>query len=120
MFSSPSAFRNVNAMLCSQISETCVYHGIDVQQTVINLKPHRIFFESMADDELTSVIILGLIHRRRRRKMSRKVWVQSIFTKRLQQSEFYNLLEEMRLTDPESHYQYLRMSKQRLIILCQR
>ena len=45
--------------------------------------------------------------------MSRKVWVRSIFTKRRQQSEFYNLLQEVRLTDPESHFRYLRMSKER-------
>ena len=41
------------------------------------------------------------------------MWVRPIFTLRAQQGEFGNLLQEMRLSDPESHFRYLRMSKER-------
>ena len=68
----------------------------------------------MADDnDLASTIILGIIHRRRRRRQARRFWVHSIFTRRRQQGEYHNLLQEMRLSDPESHFRYLRMSKER-------
>lgn len=53
------------------------------------------------------------IRRRRRRRGERKVWVRSMFTQRVQQGEYHNLLQEMRLSDPESHFRYLRMSKER-------
>ena len=36
-----------------------------------------------------------------------------IFTRCQQQGEYYQLLQEMRLSDPESHFRYLRMSKER-------
>ena len=38
-------------------------------------------------------------------------WVRQIFTKRREQGEFHNLIQEMRLVDPERHFRYLRMSK---------
>ena len=34
-------------------------------------------------------------------------------TRRRQQGEYHNLLQEMRLSDPESHFRYLRMSRER-------
>ena len=69
------------------------------------------------DDDIAIAIILGILHRRRRRKRVKKVWIRSIFTKRRQQGEFHNLLQEMRLSDPESHFKYLRMSKERFDFL---
>ena len=69
------------------------------------------------DDDIAIAIILGILHRRRRRRRVKKVWIRSIFTKRRQQGEFHNLLQEMRLSDPESHFKYLRMSKERFDFL---
>ena len=46
-------------------------------------------------------------------KRSKRFWIRSIFTKRRQQREYHNLLQEMRLSDPESHFRYLRMSRER-------
>ena len=66
----------------------------------------------MDDDDIAIAIILGILHRR-----VKKVWIRSIFTKRRQQGEFHNLLQEMRLSDPESHFKYLRMSKERFDFL---
>ena len=39
--------------------------------------------------------------------------MRPIFGKRKEQGEFHNLLQEMRLCDPDSHFAYLRMSKER-------
>ena len=36
-----------------------------------------------------------------------------IFQLRRQQGEFHNLVQEMRMVDPDSHFRYLRMSKER-------
>ena len=66
---------------------------------------------SDSDDELETILLLALHLRRRRHKRSR--WVRPIFTRRRQQGEYHNLLQQMRLSDPESHFRYLRMSKER-------
>ena len=58
-------------------------------------------------------LILLLALRRKRKKRTRRMWVRSIFTKRRQQGEFHNLVQELRLVDPESHFRYLRMPKER-------
>ena len=60
-------------------------------------------------------ILTALVIRRRHRR--RRVWVRPIFTQRVQQGEYHNLLQEMRLSDPESHFCYLRMSKERFDFL---
>lgn len=64
-----------------------------------------------SDEELELVFLLAL--RRRQRKKKRSMWVRPIFKLRRQQGEYHNLLQEMRLSDPDSHFRYLRMSKQR-------
>ena len=33
--------------------------------------------------------------------------------RRRQQGDYHNLLQEVRLSDPESHFRYLRMSKEK-------
>ena len=61
------------------------------------------------------VLLLCLLWRHRRNKKKKKTrrrfWVRQIVQKRRDQGEFHNLLQEMRLNDPESHFRYLRMSK---------
>ena len=60
------------------------------------------------------LLLLLLLRRRRARRHSstpRTVWVRSIFRRRQQQGEFHNLVQELRLSDPENHFRYLRMSK---------
>ena len=65
--------------------------------------------------EAEAIVIALLLRRRRRRKRmmerSRRYWVRDILSRRVQQGEYHNLLQEMRLSDPESHFSYLRMSK---------
>ena len=41
------------------------------------------------------------------------MWVRQIFTLRKQQGEYHNLLQEMRLGDSDSHFRYMRMSRER-------
>ena len=68
-----------------------------------------------SDEELELLLLLAISMRRsrRKRKIGRKMWVRPIFTKRRLQGEYHNLLQEMRLSDPESHFRYLRMSRER-------
>ena len=70
------------------------------------------------DEEET--LLLSLLYRgRSRRRRSRSVWVRAIFAKRQQQGEgeYGNLLQEMRLSDPQSHFQYVRVSKEKFDLL---
>ena len=72
---------------------------------MFRLKMERSYYEELL------VVLLAL--RRQRRKRKRRYWVCPIFTLRKQQGEYHNLLQEMRLLDPESHFRYLRMSRDR-------
>ncbi|XP_062514075.1 uncharacterized protein LOC134189727 [Corticium candelabrum] len=40
------------------------------------------------------------------------MWVRPIFQQRRQQGDFHQLLQELRRNDPESHFRFLRMSKE--------
>ena len=68
---------------------------------------------STCTSEEEELILLLALRRRKRKKGTRRMWVRSIFTKRRQQGEFHNLVQELRLVDPESHFRYLRMPKER-------
>ena len=65
---------------------------------------------SESDNDLEELLII--LSRRRPKKRKRSVWVRPIFSRRREQGE-YNLLQELRLSDPESHFRYLRMSRER-------
>ena len=47
------------------------------------------------------------------------MWIRQIliFQRRREQGEFHNLLEELRVSDSESHFRYLRMSMERFDFL---
>ena len=62
---------------------------------------------------LKIALVLALYVMLRRRRRRRSVWVRPIFVRRRQQGEYHQLLQEMRLADPESHFRYMRMSKER-------
>ena len=59
------------------------------------------------------VVLLALKRRRKKRKKRRRCWVRPIFQRRREQGDYHNLIQEMRLSDPQSHFQYVRMSKER-------
>ena len=71
-------------------------------------------YDKMGRKRLKKLLFLAVLYRRRGRRLctsNRRFWVCQIFTKRREQGEFHNLIQEMRLVDPESHFRYLRMSK---------
>ena len=71
----------------------------------------------MASVDVLKVALLSALHLRQKRKKrntaKKRMWVRYIFTRRQQQGEYHNLLQEMHVSDPESHFRYLRMSKER-------
>ena len=70
---------------------------------------------SESDDDY-EVLLLLVWQRRRtktRKKRRRTLWVRPIFRRRRHQGEYHNLLQEILLSNSESHFKYLRMSKER-------
>ena len=68
--------------------------------------------------EEEAIILLLLLRRRRRRwirrrRRQRRMRARQIFQQRPRQGEYHQLLQEMRLSDPDSHFKYLRMTKGR-------
>ena len=68
------------------------------------------------DEDHLLAIVLSLYARRRRRG---SIWVRRIYQQRLKQGEYHNLYQEMRLHDPESHFRYIRMTRERFDLLLQ-
>ena len=68
---------------------------------------------SESDDDYLEFLLLARWWRISQKKRRRSVWVRPIFSRRKQQGEYHSLLQEMRFSDPESHFRYLRMSKER-------
>ena len=62
------------------------------------------------------VVISVVIARRRRRKRDRKVWVHEWIRERLQQGAYYQLLQELRLSDVSSCCNFLRMDADTFVI----
>ena len=62
------------------------------------------------DIQLEATLVSALAVNQRRKE--RKMWVRPIFSKR-KQGEYHNLLQEMRLSDSDSHFRYLRISRVR-------
>jgi hypothetical protein len=56
------------------------------------------------------LLLLWRYHKKRKR--TRKFAIRPIYQRRVQQGEYHNLLQELRLQDAESHFRYLRMSKE--------
>ena len=82
--------------------------------------------ESSDEDDIQIALILALILRRRRRRRRtakrrrRRVWVRPLLQMRTRQGAYNNLIQEMRLTDSESHFTFLRMSKETFDVLLQK
>ena len=83
------------AHLVSSEYRSYVFNGLQTKQVVKRL---RFFY----------CTLLYITLRRRR-----SVWVCPIFVRRRQRGEYHQLLQEMHLADPESHFHYLRKSKER-------
>ena len=70
--------------------------------------------DGLSVSDLQIIQITFLVQRRKRRKNGRKrrLWVCPVFQKCQRQGAFHNLVKEMRLEDPTSHFSYFRMSKE--------
>ncbi len=69
---------------------------------------------NMASDEEFVFLLWLRKPRRRKRKYKKRFWVKDFLKSQNQLGEFHRLLEEMRLNDHESFFQYFRMSPGRL------
>ena len=71
--------------------------------------------ESNEEEELVLLLALSVLDRevQTRRRRKRRMWVRPIFTQRRQQGDYHRLLQEMRIFDPDSHFRFMRMSKER-------
>lgn len=56
------------------------------------------------------IALLYALYSKRKKRQRKRWWVRDIFLKTKSQGAFYNLIEEMRLTDTEKYYNYLRMT----------
>ena len=74
---------------------------------------------SSEDDALMVAITAGLLIRRRLRRQKRRMWVRPLLQMRTRQA-FHNLIGEIRLSDPEKHFNYLRMSKETFDLLLEK
>ncbi|XP_041850894.1 uncharacterized protein LOC121646080 [Melanotaenia boesemani] len=68
--------------------------------------------ETEVDMEEILLLLLLMRSRRRRRSKVRRTWVRSWLQKRTGQGVYANLLQEMRLEDPESFRQYHRLDRE--------
>ena len=59
---------------------------------------------------LLLLLLLWRRHCRNKARRRRQFWVHPIFSRRASQGEYHNLLQEVRLSNAESHFRYLRMS----------
>ncbi len=75
---------------------------------------------SSEDDDLEIVVLALMLRRNRKKRKRRKMWVRPIFAKRRQQGEYHNLLQELRLTDSDSHFAYMRMTKETFDLLLEK
>ena len=93
-----------NVHSTAPLISTCSYRGCGVVRKSVTMD---------VDDDFRLLLVVALhLRRKKYRRGQRSVWVCSIFTKWWQQGEYHQLFQEMGLVDPESHFRYLRMSKE--------
>ena len=73
---------------------------------------------SESEFEEETLLLYALYRRRTRyRAAERRFWVRPIFSRRKEYGSYSSLVQEMHLCDPQMHFQYFRMSKQRFDFL---
>lgn len=69
-------------------------------------------------NKVNTVLLLSLLWLKlKRKKRPKRFWQHNIFFKRKSQGAYHNLLLEMRLTDKEKYFNYLRMSAETFNLL---
>ena len=66
-----------------------------------------------SDEDCKDLLFLLALYRKykKRKGKRRRYWVRPIFSKREDRGSFGSLVQEMRVTDPQSHFRYFHMSK---------
>lgn len=65
--------------------------------------------------KVQNVLLLSLLliaRTKQRKRQTKRFWMRDIFKNRKQQGAYHNLLNEMRLTDTEKYFNYLRMGSE--------
>ena len=109
------AFRQVSS------ARFIIQRRITLRTENADLRLHPFLLAIMARrsvQEEEAIILCLLLRRRRRRRVTRRnrqrtMRARKIFQQRPEQGEFHQLLQEMRLSDPDSHFKYIRMTKER-------
>ena len=68
-------------------------------------------------EDLMLILAFWRLLKKLKKQQRRRYWVRPIFSRRKQQGCFWSLVQEMRLTDSQSHFRFFRMSKERFDIL---
>lgn len=84
-------------------------------RTILRTEPLvRLSHRPKMKPKVRKVCLMGLLYVFskiiKRKRQPKRWWVRNIFLNRKGQGSFHNLLEEMRLTDTEKYFNYLRMS----------
>ena len=106
-------FRSVTVRSQSFVLVVCSYDGHAYAYVkMAGGKRRRNFVKRAA-----IILCIALLARRKRnqRKKTRRrsTWVRPVLQQHVEQGEFHNLLQELRLSDRDGHFRYLRMSKER-------
>ena len=102
--------------MCSQSTHARSTGNVTLHPLLILPHPGEMDDSSGVDsdsDLFELIVLLALKRRRKKRKRHRRCWVRPIFQRRREQGDYHNLIQEMRPSDLQSHFQYVRMSKER-------
>lgn len=87
----------------------CVYLWL-VYFLYFRIMNHQVSQNHIRNVNNILLLALLLLRRNERRTHVKRFWVRDIFKNRRNQGAYHNLLQEMRLTDTEKYFNYLRMS----------
>ena len=75
-----------------------------------------------SDEECEDLLFLLALYRKykKRKGKRRRYWVRPIFSKRKDRGSFGSLVQEMRVTDPQSHFRYFVCQKKDSTSFCTR
>ena len=74
---------------------------------------------TVEDQDLEDLLLLLALYRnyKKLKRRPKHFWIHPIISRRRQRGNYVTLIQEMRLSDTQSHFQYFRMSKERFDIL---
>ena len=116
-----SPFRKYPAFRQVSSARFIIQRRITLRTENADLRLHSFLLAIMARrsvQEEEAIIPCLLLRRRRRRRVTRRnrqrtMRARKIFQQRPEQGEYHQLLQEMRPSDLDSHFKYIRMTKER-------